>query len=133
MSARVLLVDDDEKLSEMLRDYLGRAGYEVETRLDAASGLAASRRLRPDVLILGQALSGGMYPVSAVLADDEVMLTIQPGQHGSMGTHGRPRILQVPRQALPELQEDNPGSLPSDRRRPGAGTQAEAHRGQAQA
>lgn len=39
--------------------------------------------VRPDVLILGKALSGGTYPVSAVLADDEVMLCIKPGQHGS--------------------------------------------------
>jgi len=38
---------------------------------------------RPDVLILGKALSGGTYPVSAVLADDAVMQVIQPGQHGS--------------------------------------------------
>jgi ornithine--oxo-acid transaminase len=38
---------------------------------------------RPDVLILGKALSGGAYPVSAVLADDEIMHVIQPGQHGS--------------------------------------------------
>lgn len=39
--------------------------------------------VRPDVLILGKALSGGMLPVSAVLADDEIMLTIRPGEHGS--------------------------------------------------
>jgi ornithine--oxo-acid transaminase len=38
---------------------------------------------RPDILILGKALSGGAYPVSAVLADDEVMNVIRPGQHGS--------------------------------------------------
>jgi ornithine--oxo-acid transaminase len=38
---------------------------------------------RPDILILGKALSGGMMPVSAVMADDEVMLTIKPGEHGS--------------------------------------------------
>lgn len=38
---------------------------------------------RPDLLILGKALSGGVYPVSAVLADDEIMNVIQPGQHGS--------------------------------------------------
>ncbi len=38
---------------------------------------------RPDILILGKALSGGAYPISAVLADDEIMLTIQPGEHGS--------------------------------------------------
>ncbi len=38
---------------------------------------------KPDILILGKAISGGAYPVSAVLADDEVMKVIQPGQHGS--------------------------------------------------
>lgn len=39
--------------------------------------------VRPDVLLLGKALSGGVYPVSAVLADKEIMLTIKPGSHGS--------------------------------------------------
>ena len=39
--------------------------------------------IKPDILILGKALSGGLYPVSAVLADDPVMLAIQPGEHGS--------------------------------------------------
>lgn len=39
--------------------------------------------IKPDVLILGKALSGGVYPVSAVLANDEIMLNIKPGQHGS--------------------------------------------------
>jgi ornithine--oxo-acid transaminase len=39
--------------------------------------------VKPDILILGKALSGGVYPVSAVLADDEIMMVIQPGQHGS--------------------------------------------------
>ncbi len=38
---------------------------------------------RPDILILGKALSGGCYPVSAVLADDEIMMVIKPGEHGS--------------------------------------------------
>ena len=42
-----------------------------------------STYVRPDVLILGKALSGGVYPVSAVLADDDIMLVIKPGQHGS--------------------------------------------------
>jgi ornithine--oxo-acid transaminase len=39
--------------------------------------------VRPDILILGKALSGGVIPVSAVLANDEIMLTIKPGEHGS--------------------------------------------------
>lgn len=39
--------------------------------------------IKPDVLILGKALSGGVYPVSAVLANNEIMLTIRPGEHGS--------------------------------------------------
>lgn len=40
-------------------------------------------KVRPDILILGKALSGGTLPISAVLADDEIMLTIKPGEHGS--------------------------------------------------
>lgn len=40
-------------------------------------------KVRPDILVLGKALSGGLYPVSAVLSDDEIMLTIGRGQHGS--------------------------------------------------
>ncbi len=39
--------------------------------------------VRPDILILGKAISGGVVPVSCVLADDEIMLTIKPGEHGS--------------------------------------------------
>ena len=39
--------------------------------------------VRPDMIFLGKALSGGMYPISAVLCDDEAMLTITPGSHGS--------------------------------------------------
>lgn len=39
--------------------------------------------VRPDVVLLGKALSGGVYPVSAVLADKDIMLTIKPGEHGS--------------------------------------------------
>jgi len=58
---------------------------EVQTGLGRTGRMLACDHegVRPDVLILGKALSGGMYPVSAVLADDEIMLRILPGQHGS--------------------------------------------------
>lgn len=62
--------------------------------------------VRPDVLILGKALSGGILPVSAVLADDEVMLTIQPGEHGST-YGGNPLACAVAIKALAVLQEEN--------------------------
>ena len=62
--------------------------------------------IRPDMLILGKALSGGVYPVSAVLADDEVMLTIKPGQHGST-FGGNPVAAKVAVAALEVVKEEN--------------------------
>ncbi len=59
---------------------------------------------KPDILILGKALSGGVYPVSAVLADDEVMMVIKPGQHGST-FGGNPIAAKVAISAL-EVVED---------------------------
>jgi ornithine--oxo-acid transaminase len=61
--------------------------------------------VRPDVLVLGKALSGGVYPVSCVLADDEVMLTIRPGEHGST-YGGNPLACAVARAALDVLREE---------------------------
>ena len=58
---------------------------EVQTGIARTGRLLACDHegVRPDILILGKALSGGVFPVSAVLADDEIMMVIQPGQHGS--------------------------------------------------
>ena len=58
---------------------------EIQTGLSRTGKLLACdyENVRPDILILGKALSGGTMPVSAVLADDEIMLTIHPGDHGS--------------------------------------------------
>ena len=58
---------------------------EVQTGLGRTGKLLACdhENVRPDILILGKAVSGGVYPVSCVLADDEIMLTIKPGEHGS--------------------------------------------------
>lgn len=61
--------------------------------------------VRPDVVVLGKALSGGMFPVSCVLADDEIMLTIRPGQHGST-YGGSPLACRVAIAALKVLEEE---------------------------
>ena len=61
--------------------------------------------VRPDILILGKALSGGLLPISAVLADDPVMLTIKPGQHGST-YGGNPLAASVAMVALTVLKEE---------------------------
>lgn len=64
-------------VSDEIQAGLGRTGQLLATYLDG------HHKLRPDMLILGKALSGGMMPVSAVLCDDEIMMTIKPGEHGS--------------------------------------------------
>ncbi|MEZ5016487.1 MAG: ornithine--oxo-acid transaminase [Flavipsychrobacter sp.] len=77
------------------------------------SGLARTGKMlacdhenvHPDILILGKALSGGVFPVSAVLADDEVMLTIHPGEHGST-YGGNPLGCKVAIAALKVLKEE---------------------------
>lgn len=61
--------------------------------------------VRPDIVILGKAISGGVLPVSAVLADDEVMLTIKPGQHGST-FGGFPLACKVATAALEVVEEE---------------------------
>ena len=80
---------------------------EVQTGLARTGKMLASdhENVRPDILILGKALSGGVMPVSAILADDEVMLTIQPGEHGST-FGGNPLACQVAIAALEVLQDE---------------------------
>ena len=80
---------------------------------EVQTGLARTGRMlccdhegvRPDVLILGKALSGGLYPVSAVLADDEIMLCIKPGEHGST-YGGNPLGCRVAMAALEVLRDE---------------------------
>lgn len=74
---------------------------EVQTGLGRTGALLAchSAGVRPDILCLGKALGGGLYPVSAVLADDPVMLTIRPGTHGSTWG-GNPIACAVASEAL---------------------------------
>ncbi len=61
--------------------------------------------LKPDILILGKALSGGVFPVSAILASDEVMLTIKPGEHGST-FGGNPVACEVAMAALKVIRDE---------------------------
>ena len=80
---------------------------EVQTGIGRTGRLLASDydNVKPDILILGKALSGGAMPVSAVLADDEVMLTIKPGQHGST-YGGNPLACKVAVTALEVLKNE---------------------------
>ena len=81
---------------------------EIQTGLARTGKMLACdhENVRPDILILGKALSGGMMPVSAVLADDEVMLTLKPGEHGST-YGGNPLASRLAITALKILQEEN--------------------------
>jgi ornithine--oxo-acid transaminase len=80
---------------------------EVQTGIARTGKLLAvnHENIRPDMVILGKALSGGMYPVSAVLADNEIMLTIKPGQHGST-FGGNPIAARVAVTALQVVQDE---------------------------
>jgi ornithine--oxo-acid transaminase len=80
---------------------------EVQTGLCRTGKMLASdyENVRPDILILGKALSGGVMPVSAVLADDEIMLTIKPGEHGST-YGGNPLACKVAQTALQVLKDE---------------------------
>jgi ornithine--oxo-acid transaminase len=81
---------------------------EVQTGLARTGKLLACDHegVRPDILILGKALSGGVLPVSAVLADDEIMLTIKPGEHGST-FGGNPLAAKVAVAALEVIKNEN--------------------------
>ena len=81
---------------------------EVQTGLARTGKMLACDHedVRPDILILGKAISGGMFPVSCVLADDEIMLTIKPGEHGST-YGGNPIAAKVAIAAMEVIREEN--------------------------
>lgn len=81
---------------------------EVQTGLARTGKLLACdyENVRPDLLILGKALSGGVLPISAVLADKDIMLVIKPGQHGST-FGGFPLACSVAMAALQVLKDEN--------------------------
>jgi ornithine--oxo-acid transaminase len=80
---------------------------EIQTGLSRTGKMLACdyEEVKPDILILGKALSGGTLPVSAVLADDEIMLTIKPGEHGST-YGGNPLACKVAIASLQVLKEE---------------------------
>ncbi len=81
---------------------------EVQTGIARTGKMLATdyENARPDILILGKALSGGVFPVSAVFADDDVMLCIQPGEHGST-FGGNPLACKVAQAALEVVLDEN--------------------------
>ncbi|HTE26925.1 ornithine--oxo-acid transaminase [Flavitalea sp.] len=81
---------------------------EIQTGLARTGMMLACdhEAVRPDILIIGKALSGGTLPVSAVLADNEIMLTIKPGEHGST-YGGNPLACKVAITALQVLKDEN--------------------------
>ena len=80
---------------------------EVQTGIARTGRLLACdhEEVKPDVLILGKAISGGVYPVSAVLANDDVMMVIKPGQHGST-FGGNPVAAKVAMAALNVIKDE---------------------------
>ena len=81
---------------------------EVQTGIARTGKMIACHHedVQPDILVLGKALSGGMYPVSAVLANDEIMNVIKPGQHGST-YGGNPMACAISTAALDVVLEEN--------------------------
>lgn len=90
-AAKVLFIADEVQTG------LGRTGAYLACDHD---------QVRPDIVILGKALSGGVMPVSAVLADSEIMLCIRPGEHGST-FGGNPLACRIAIEALQILKEEN--------------------------
>lgn len=88
--AEVLFIADE------IQTGLGRTGKKLA---------CDHEEVRPDILILGKALSGGVLPISAVLADDDIMMNIKPGQHGST-FGGNPLACAVARVALEVLEAE---------------------------
>ena len=84
-------------IADEVQTGLCRTGYNLACDHDG---------VKPDILVLGKALSGGVIPVSAVLASDDVMMTLNPGEHGST-YGGNPLACKVATAALEVLRDEN--------------------------
>lgn len=107
-----VVVPDDGYLKG-IRDLCNRYNVlmiadEIQTGLARTGRMLACdhEEVRPDILILGKALSGGTMPISAVLADDEIMMNIHPGEHGST-YGGNPLASVVAMESLAVLKDEN--------------------------
>ena len=102
-SYNVLLIADEVQTG------IARTGSLLAVCGNCNCGVSCERKsptyVKPDILILGKALSGGVLPVSAVLADDEVMLCIKPGEHGST-FGGNPLACKVAMAALEVVKDE---------------------------
>lgn len=106
-----VFVPDDAYLKEAYE--LCKANNALFIADEVQTGIARTGKLlcmdhigvRPDIVILGKALSGGVFPVSAVLADDEIMLSIAPGEHGST-YGGNPLACAVAMAALDVVRDE---------------------------
>jgi ornithine--oxo-acid transaminase len=95
-------------IADEIQTGIARTGKLLATCSDCTCSAGVCERrsvLRPDMIILGKALSGGVLPVSAVLADDEIMLTIKPGEHGST-FGGNPLACAVAMEAMKVVIEE---------------------------
>ncbi len=95
-------------IADEVQTGIARTGRLLATCLDdcnCESHCGHERNKKPDILILGKALSGGVFPVSAVLADDDVMLCIKPGEHGST-FGGNPLACAVATAALEVVKDE---------------------------
>ena len=107
------VVVPDEGYLKKAKEYCEMANVlfiadEIQTGLSRTGKMLACdhEEVRPDILILGKALSGGTLPVSAVLADDEIMMTIKAGEHGST-YGGNPLACKVAIASLKVLKDEN--------------------------
>ncbi|HXL57283.1 MAG TPA: aminotransferase class III-fold pyridoxal phosphate-dependent enzyme, partial [Chitinophagaceae bacterium] len=109
--AGVVVPDDGylKRVRELCTEYnVLLIADEIQTGLARTGKMLASdhENIRADILVLGKALSGGTLPVSAVLADDEIMLNIKPGEHGST-YGGNPLACAVAIESLQVLKDEN--------------------------
>ena len=95
-------------IADEVQTGIARTGKLLATcgNCNCSKGCEREPEVRPDILILGKALSGGVFPVSAVLADDEIMLSIKPGEHGST-FGGNPLACAVAIAAMEVVKDEN--------------------------